>query len=90
MDEKVIFFNGFGQCLKEDTCNLSLVEPESPVIGSADQVVGEDVLNRNFQILVLDEGEMIMSDEDMRKGLKKPFFGSAGKVCLVHLFDKAR
>jgi len=44
MDEKVIFFNSFGQCLKEDTCNLSLVEPEGPVIGSADQVVREDVL----------------------------------------------
>ncbi len=37
-------------------------------------------LKRNFQILVLDEGEMIMSDEDMRKGLKKPFFGSSGFI----------
>jgi len=44
MDEKVIFFNGFCKCPEEDTSYLSLVEPESPVIGSADQVVWVDVL----------------------------------------------
>jgi hypothetical protein len=37
-------------------------------------------LNWNFQLLVLDKGEMIMSDKDMRKGLKKPFFGSSGFI----------
>ena len=36
---------GFLQCLEEDTYDLSLVEPEGPVVGSADQVVGVDVLN---------------------------------------------
>ncbi len=44
-------------------------------------------LNRNFLILVLDTGEMIMSDEDMRKGLRKPFFGSSGfieQMCKTH------
>ncbi len=37
-------------------------------------------LNRNFLILVLDTGEAIMSDEDMRKGLRKPFFGTSGFI----------
>ena len=45
VDEKVIFFMGFLQCLEEDTYDLSLVESEGPVVGSADQVVGVDVLN---------------------------------------------
>jgi len=44
MDEKVIFFMGFLQCLKNDADDLSLVEPEGPVVGSTDQVVGVDIL----------------------------------------------
>jgi len=39
MNEKVIFFMGFFDCLKDDTGDLPLVEPERPVVGSADQVV---------------------------------------------------
>ncbi len=37
-------------------------------------------LNWNFLLLVLDEEELIMPDEDMRKGLKKPFFGTSGFI----------
>ena len=44
VDEKVIFFMGFLQCLKEDTSDLSLAEPERSVVGPADQMVGVDVL----------------------------------------------
>ncbi len=40
MDEKVIFFMGFLECLKDDTCDLPLIETESPVVCSADQMVG--------------------------------------------------
>ena len=45
VNEKAIFFMGFLQCLEEDSCDLFLVEPEGPVIGSTDQVVGVDILN---------------------------------------------
>ena len=45
MDEKAIFFMGFLQCLKEDSSYLFLVEPEGPVVGPADQMIGVDVLN---------------------------------------------
>jgi len=45
VDEKVIFFMGFLQCLEENADDLSLVESEGPVVGSTDQVVGVDVLN---------------------------------------------
>jgi len=44
VDEKVIFFMSFLQCLKEDTSDLSLAEPEGSVVGPAYQVVGVDVL----------------------------------------------
>jgi len=37
-------------------------------------------LNRNFMMLVLDDEELIMSDEEMRKGLSKPFFGTSGFI----------
>jgi hypothetical protein len=40
MDEKVIFFHGLLECFKDDSCDLSLMEPEGPVVGPADQVVG--------------------------------------------------
>ena len=40
VDENVIFFMGFLDGLKDDACDLALVEPECPVIGPADQVVG--------------------------------------------------
>jgi len=40
VDEKVIFFMGFLQCLEKDVRYLALVEPERSVVGSADQVVG--------------------------------------------------
>ena len=40
MDEKVIFFMGFLERVKEDTRDLTLVEPEGPVVGPTDQVVG--------------------------------------------------
>jgi hypothetical protein len=45
MDEKAIFFMGFLQCLEEDASDLFLIEPEGPVVGSTDQVIGVDVLN---------------------------------------------
>ena len=38
---KLIFFNGFTEFSKEDPGDLSLVESESPVICSAEQVVGQ-------------------------------------------------
>ena len=44
MDEKVIFFMGFLQCLEDDSSDLSLVETEGPIVGPAYQVVGENVL----------------------------------------------
>jgi len=31
-------------------------------------------------MLVLDDEELIMSDEEMRKGLSKPFFGTSGFI----------
>jgi hypothetical protein len=40
MDKKVIFFMGFPECLKDNPGDLPLVEPERPVISSADQMVG--------------------------------------------------
>ena len=40
MNEKVIFFMGFLDCLKDDACDLPLVEPEGSIVGPADQVVG--------------------------------------------------
>ena len=45
VDEKVIFFMGFLECMEDDTCDLSLVESECSIVGPADQVVGVDVLN---------------------------------------------
>ena len=39
MNEKVIFFMGFLDCLKDDAGDLPLVEPEGSIVGSADQVV---------------------------------------------------
>ena len=45
VNKKVIFFNGFPQGLEEDPRDLSLVKPERPVVGPADQVVRVDVLN---------------------------------------------
>ena len=45
MDEKVIFFMGFLQCLENDSSDLPLIESEGSVVGSAYQVVGVDVLN---------------------------------------------
>ncbi len=44
VDEKVIFFMCFLQCLENDSSDLSLAEPECSIIGSTDQVVGVDVL----------------------------------------------
>ena len=44
VDEKVIFFMGFLQCLEDDSSDLSLVKPEGSIVGSADQMVGVDVL----------------------------------------------
>ena len=40
MNEKVIFFMGFFDCLKDDTGDLPLVEPEGSIVGSADQMIG--------------------------------------------------
>jgi len=37
-------------------------------------------LHRNFRMLVLDETEPVMSDEQMRRSLRKPFFGSSGFI----------
>ena len=37
-------------------------------------------LHRNFQILVLDDDGPLMSDQEVRKGLSKPFFGSSGFI----------
>lgn len=45
VNKKVIFFNGFLQCLEEDPGDLPLFEPEGPVVGSADQMIGIDVLD---------------------------------------------
>lgn len=39
MDEKVIFFMGFPECVKEDAGDLPLVEPEGLVVCTADQMV---------------------------------------------------
>ena len=44
MNEKVIFFMGFLQCLEEYADNLSLIEPEGSVVCSAYQMVWEYVL----------------------------------------------
>jgi hypothetical protein len=41
VDGKAIFFHGFLQGLEDDPDGLSLVEPEGPVVGPADQVVGQ-------------------------------------------------
>ena len=41
MDQKVIFFMGFRKCLKHDTDDVALVEPEGAVVGTTDQVVGQ-------------------------------------------------
>jgi hypothetical protein len=40
VNEKIIFFMGFLQCLKEDAYDLALVETEGSIIGPAGQVVG--------------------------------------------------
>ena len=41
VDGKTIFFHGFLQGPEDDPDGLSLVEPERPVVGPADQVVGQ-------------------------------------------------
>jgi hypothetical protein len=41
VDQKVIFFMGFLECLEDDTDDVALVEPEGPVVCSADQVIGQ-------------------------------------------------
>ena len=45
VDQKLIFFSGFGQGIKNDAGNLPLVKPEGPVIGPADQVIGKGCLD---------------------------------------------
>jgi len=45
VDEKIVFFVGFLQCVKDDAGDLPLVEPEGLIICSTDQVVRIDVLN---------------------------------------------
>lgn len=45
VDEEVVLFHGFLQGFEDDAGDLSLVEPEGSVVGSADQVVGVDVLD---------------------------------------------
>ena len=45
MDEKSIFFMGFLEGGKDDADDRALMEPERPVVGPADQVVGQDVLD---------------------------------------------
>ena len=45
MDEKMIFFNGFGQGFENDAGGLSLVEAEGPVVGPADQMIGVGCLD---------------------------------------------
>ncbi len=45
MDENLIFFSTLRECLKDNARNLPLVEPEGPVIGPADQVVGVHCLD---------------------------------------------
>jgi len=36
---------GFIQCLEENPCDLALAEPEGPVIGPTDQMIGVEILN---------------------------------------------
>jgi len=45
VDGKGIFFDGFRKCLEHDPGNLSLVEPEGPVVGPTAQVVGQLALD---------------------------------------------
>ena len=45
MNEKVIFLHGLLKRVKDDACRSSLIEPEGLVVGSADQVIGIDVLD---------------------------------------------
>ncbi len=40
MNEKVIFFMGFLECLKENADDLPLIEAERPIVCPANQVVG--------------------------------------------------
>jgi len=40
VNEKTIFFMSFLQCLEEYAYDLSLIEPERPIVGSTNQVVG--------------------------------------------------
>ena len=39
VDEKVIFFMGFLECLEEYADDLPLVEPEGSIVSSADQMI---------------------------------------------------
>ncbi len=40
MYKNLIFFSAFRECFEDDARDLSLVEPEGPVVGPAYQVVG--------------------------------------------------
>jgi hypothetical protein len=44
MEDQVVFFGGFFQGLEDDANGLSLVKPEGSVVGSTDQVIGQDCL----------------------------------------------
>lgn len=35
VDEKVMFFLGFRKCIKDDACDVALIEPECPFVGPA-------------------------------------------------------
>ena len=39
MDENLIFFSTFRDCQKGYTCDLLLVEPEGPIVGTIDKMV---------------------------------------------------
>jgi hypothetical protein len=45
MNEKVIFFMGFLQRLEDYAYDLALVEPEGPVVGPCDKMIGVDLLD---------------------------------------------
>ena len=75
VDEKSIFFMGFLERLKKDAYNFASMEPEGPVVGPADQVVGIDVLDNTqwtSHALVLAKSLPKCSDTGFDTGFERP------------------
>jgi hypothetical protein len=65
MDENLIFFNTFRDCLKSDSRGFLLIEPKGLVVGSANQVVRvRGLYNTEWASHVMDRAQGVPKDSD--------------------------